>query len=99
MLSLRILAFILCSAIRRSRALSCSAFQCFPDTTKAMIIDKNMLGSVTSSKTQRSMCNLLRAVYTFGRCPAPVKIKVMFARHHNNDRMVYLFIVVHNLAD
>jgi len=31
MLSLRSLAFILASAIRRARALSCSALQCFPD--------------------------------------------------------------------
>ena len=31
MLSLRSLAFILASAIRRARALSCAALQCFPD--------------------------------------------------------------------
>jgi IS1 family transposase len=34
MLSLRSLAFILCSAIRRSCALSCAALQCSPDKTK-----------------------------------------------------------------
>ena len=31
MLSLRSLAFILASAIRRARALSCAALHCFPD--------------------------------------------------------------------
>src|SRR6185312_4064236 len=31
MLSLRSLAFILASAIRRARILSCAALQCFPD--------------------------------------------------------------------
>ena len=35
MLSLRSLAFILWSAIRRARALSCSALHCFPDIINA----------------------------------------------------------------
>ena len=45
MLNLRSLAFIRCSAIRRSRALSCSAAQCFPDRkirTKAGSNEKKM---------------------------------------------------------
>jgi hypothetical protein len=45
MLNLRSLAFIRCSAIRRSCALSCSAAQCFPDRkirTKAESNEKKM---------------------------------------------------------
>jgi hypothetical protein len=66
MLSLRSLAFILCSAIRRSRALSCSALHCFPDRTKAKNIGRNMLTSVpaTNTKSRRSMCSFLRTAYT-----------------------------------
>jgi hypothetical protein len=69
MLSLRSLAFILYSAIRRSRALSCAALRCSPDTTKAQIIGTNVLASMpaTNSKSQRFMCSLLRAVYTSPR--------------------------------
>ena len=80
MLSLRSLAFIRYSAIRRARALSCVALDCFPDrtTTKEMIIGTNKLASVpaTHSKSQRFMCSLLRILYTspsstrFGFVPA-----------------------------
>jgi hypothetical protein len=44
MLSLRSLAFILCSAIRRSRALSSAVFHSFPDRiiSKHRIIGKKM---------------------------------------------------------
>ena len=42
MLSLRSLAFNLCSAIRRARALSCSALHSFPDRTKTLIIEQKM---------------------------------------------------------
>ncbi len=41
MLSLRSLAFILASAIRRARALSCAALQCFPDIIGRKIACKN----------------------------------------------------------
>jgi len=40
MLSLRSLAFILASAIRRVRALSCAALQCFPDIIGRKIATK-----------------------------------------------------------
>ena len=69
MLSLRSLAFILYSAIRRARALSCAALQCFPDRTKALVIDKNMLTNMlasvpaTNSKSQRSMCSLTNSLH------------------------------------
>jgi hypothetical protein len=65
MLSLRSLAFILCSAIRRARALSCSDLHCFPDRTKAKNIGRNTLMSVpaTNTKSRRSMCSLLRTAY------------------------------------
>ena len=65
MLNLRSLAFILASAIRRARALSSAALHCFPNPKKAMIIGKNMLANMTTSKTQRSMCSLIRTVYIF----------------------------------
>ena len=42
MLSLRSLAFILCSAIR----LSCAALLCFPDRSKALIIEKKIATNV-----------------------------------------------------
>ena len=65
MLSLRSLAFILYSAIRRARALSCATLQCFPDRTEALIIGTNMLASVpaTNSKSQRSMCSLTNSLH------------------------------------
>jgi hypothetical protein len=49
MLSLRSLAFILYSAIRRACALSCAALHCFPDRTKANIIGKNTHTSMLAS--------------------------------------------------
>ena len=51
MLSLRSLAFILYSAIRRARALSCAALHSFPDPAKAMIIGRK--------KVKKSMCSVL----------------------------------------
>jgi hypothetical protein len=70
MLSLRSLAFILYSAIRRARALSSAALHRFPDRTKALIIGRSMLTNMiasmlaTNSKSRRSMRSLLRSVYT-----------------------------------
>lgn len=65
MLSLRSLAFILCSAIRRARALSCAARHCFPDringrnaTNNERKMDINMTAP---------MCSLLRTLYTSPR--------------------------------
>ena len=46
MLSLRSLAFILCSATRRARAVSRAAFPCFPDRTKALIIEKKIATNI-----------------------------------------------------
>ena len=40
MLSLRSLAFILASAMRRARALSCASFQCFPEMIERKIATK-----------------------------------------------------------
>lgn len=40
MLSLRSLALILASAIRRARAMSCASFQCFPDIIENKIATK-----------------------------------------------------------
>jgi hypothetical protein len=64
MLSLRSLAFILCSAIRRARALSSSAFHCFPDRINgrkmAINMDTNM-----DTNTAASMCSLLQTAYPF----------------------------------
>ena len=55
MLSLRSLAFILCSAIRRARALSCAALHCFPDILNGRKMAENMAAP---------MCSLPRKVYT-----------------------------------
>jgi len=68
MSSLRSLAFILASAIRLARALSCPALHCFPGGTKALIKHRNMLTKLPNmpamnSKSRRSMCSLLRTVY------------------------------------
>jgi hypothetical protein len=62
MLSLRSLAFILCSAIRRARALSCAALHCFPDINgrKRRKIATN---NATKMATAAPMCSLLRTVY------------------------------------
>lgn len=68
MLSLRSLAFILCSAIRRSRALSSAALHCFPDSTITIGITMltNRLASMpaTNTKSRRSMRGLLPTLYT-----------------------------------
>jgi len=56
MLSLRSLAFILCSAIRRARALSCAALHCFPDIT---IGRKRRKNNATKMPTAAPMCSLL----------------------------------------
>jgi hypothetical protein len=75
MLSLRSLAFILYSAIRRARALSCAALHSFPDriTTMALTIGTNMLASVpaTNSKSQGCTSDLLRTVYA---SPGPSRL-------------------------
>lgn len=69
MLSLRSLAFILASAMRRARALSCASFQCFPaiigrkiatkmatkiDTQMAAHMLQSSSGSLHLSKRSRS---------------------------------------------
>jgi hypothetical protein len=63
MLSLRSLAFILCSAIRRARALSSAALHCFPD-----MINGSKMATSNATKTATNMasatCSLLRPVYT-----------------------------------
>jgi hypothetical protein len=62
MLSLRSLAFILCSAIRRARALSCAALHCFPDII--IIGWKMATNNATKIATAAPMCTLIRRVYT-----------------------------------
>jgi hypothetical protein len=66
MLSLRSLAFILCSAIRRARALSSIALHCFPDRINGRKMATN---TATNKATifSASMCSLLRRVYTSPR--------------------------------
>lgn len=56
-LNLRSLAFILASAIRRARALSCASLQCFAE------IGRNMATNMAKNRTT-SMCTLLQTVYT-----------------------------------
>ena len=66
MLSLRSLAFILCSAIRRARALSCSALHCFPDRINRISGRKmatNMATKMAKDWPLPWRC-LLRTVYT-----------------------------------
>jgi hypothetical protein len=63
MLSLRSLAFILCSAKRRARALSCAALHSFPvDRIKGRKMATNVATS-TATSLAASMCGLLRTVY------------------------------------
>ena len=63
MLSLRSLAFILCSAIRRARSLSCAALHCFPDIINGRTMATN---NATKMATAAPMlCSLIRTVYTF----------------------------------
>jgi len=66
MLSLSSLAFILCSAIRRSLARCCSSLHCFPDRINGRKMATN---TATNKATifSASMCSLLRRVYTSPR--------------------------------
>lgn len=59
MLSLRSLAFILCSAIRRARALSCAALHCFPDIINARKRGKMATNNARTMATAAPMCSLL----------------------------------------
>jgi len=56
MLSLRSLAFILASAIRRARALSCSALQCFSDIIGRKTATN--IGRNIATNMAASMCSL-----------------------------------------
>jgi len=60
MLSLRSLAFILCSAIRRARALSCAALRSFPNIKNGRQMATN---NETKMATAAPMCSLRRTVY------------------------------------
>jgi hypothetical protein len=66
MLSLRSLAFILCSAIRRARALSCAALDCPPHMINNMATAAPQKGRkrATNNATKMCMCSFLRTVYT-----------------------------------
>lgn len=73
MLSLRSLAFILYSAIRRARALSCAALHCSPDRAKALMNARKMATKLatntatnTATNLAASMCSLLRTAYLPG---------------------------------
>src|SRR5205085_3438087 len=62
MLSLRSLAFILCSAIRRARALSCAALHCSPDRINGRKMATNTDTNIATNLAA-PMCSLLRTVY------------------------------------
>jgi hypothetical protein len=62
MLSLRSLAFILCSAIRRARALSCAALHCVPDPINESQTATNTATNMAENRAA-SMCSLLQTVY------------------------------------
>src|SRR5580704_11961722 len=64
MLSLRSLAFILCSAIRRACALSCAALHSFPDIINGRKRRKMATNNARKMATAAPMCSLLRRVYT-----------------------------------
>jgi hypothetical protein len=66
MLSLRSLAFILCSAIRRARALSCAALHCFPDRINGRKMATNIATNIATNPAA-PMCSLLRTIYTSPR--------------------------------
>jgi hypothetical protein len=63
MSSLRSLAFSLCSAIRRARALSCAALHCFPDIISGRKMASND-GIKTATNPAVPMCSLLDEQYT-----------------------------------
>jgi hypothetical protein len=63
MSSLRSLAFILCSAIRRARALSCAALHSFPDIIKGRKTATNNAKKMATNMAA-SMCSLIPTVYT-----------------------------------
>ena len=65
MLSLRSLAFILWSAIRRARALSCAALHCFPDRINGRKMRKKATNNGKKMATNMTalMCSL-RSQYT-----------------------------------
>ena len=62
MLSLRSLAFILCSAMRLARALSCAALHCFPDIINERTMATNNARKMATNMAA-PMCSLLRTVY------------------------------------
>src|SRR4030095_789955 len=64
MLNLRSLAFILASARRRARALSCAALHCLPDITMGRKI-ANKVGRKMATKSAAPMVSLLQPGYTF----------------------------------
>jgi hypothetical protein len=79
MLSLRSLAFILCSAIRRARALSCSSLHCFPDRINgrkmATEMDRNMATSlVASMQSPTNSIHARKAITARGKGPPVVHL-------------------------
>jgi hypothetical protein len=63
MSSLRSLAFILCSAIRRARALSSAALHCFPDIINGRKMARN-IGRKMATNKAAPICSLIRTGYT-----------------------------------
>ena len=66
MLSLRSLAFILCSAIRRVRALSSASLHCLPDIINAEKMAANNAKKMATNMAA-PMCSLLGIVYASRR--------------------------------
>jgi len=69
MLSLRSLAFILASAIRRARTLSCAALHRFPDRINGRKRRKVATNNPMKIAATAPTCNLQRTVYIFLHLP------------------------------
>ena len=81
MLSLRSLAFILASAIRRARALSCAAL--FPDIIMRKIAPKIVTKNppnIGTNMTAFSMCSLLQTLYPPTRSPGSCNALIVEVR-------------------
>jgi hypothetical protein len=67
MSSLKSLAFILCSAMRCARALSCAALHCFPDITSGRKRRKMATNNARKMATAAPMCSLPRTSIDLSR--------------------------------
>ena len=90
MLSLRSLAFILYSAIRRACALSCAALHCFPDRTKALIIEKKIATTIEKKTATNSAAFIQSPTNSLHPLEAPAHPLNMVTMNYNRPTKIPL---------